>query len=344
VEKIPYGRAIPLQPAFLDKGRDTLRKAMAPLSRRAHRQQVVGIIGIGASYCAALAAEYLFRSLGVRSIAIDAGQLYAGDVHGLADAYIGISASGQSVETVAALGKARDDPGTLLVGVTGEPSSMMGTVVDFEISCGITEDSVPATTSYVASLQALALLAAVWAGAEVDATAACWSAVPAVLTEHIERMEDAVKAPAGNLAAVASVDLVGDAASVSAAAEGSLLFREATRIPAAWFDSRSYLHGPMEALQEGRAVLVLGDAAEAGNSVILAQAAAIGCPSVAITHNPPANDVPHLALPPLAGPLVASVFQIVTLQLLTLRCSELLGLTSGKFRYPQPHVKLAPPS
>ena len=157
-------------------------------------------------------------------------------------------------------------------------------------------------------------------------------------------MDDAVKAPAGALAPVASVDIVGDVGSVSAAAEGSLLFREATRIPAAWFDSRSYLHGPMEALQEGRAVLVLGDAAEAGNSAILAQAAAVGCPSVAITHNPPAHDVPHLALPPLAGPLIAGVFQIVTLQLLTLRCSELLGLTSGKFRYPQPQVKMAPPS
>ena len=79
-------------------------------------------------------------------------------------------------------------------------------------------------------------------------------------------------------------------------------------------------------------------------SVILAQAAAIGCPSVAISHNPPANDVPRLALPLLSGPLIASVFQIVTLQLLTLRCSELLGLTSGKFRYPQPQVKLAPRS
>ena len=344
MEKIPYGRAIPLQPGLLDEGRETLRQAVAPLARRARRQQVVGIIGIGASYCAALAAEYLFRSLGVRAIAIDAGQLYAGDVHGLADAYIGISASGQSVETVEALRKAREDPGTLLIGVTGEPSSMMSTVVDFEISCGVTEDSVPATTSYVASLQALALLAATWAGAEVDATAACWSAVPAVLTEHIERMDDAVKTPAGPLAEAASIDIVGDAASVSAAAEGSLLFREATRIPTAWFDSRSYLHGPMEALQEGRAVLVLGDAAEAGNFVILAQAAAIGCPSVAITLNPPANDLAHLALPALSGPLIASVFQIVTLQLLTRRCSELLDLTSGKFRYPQPQVKLAPPS
>ena len=211
MEKIPYGRAIPLQPAFLEEGRETLRKAIAPLARRNHRQQVVGIIGIGASYCATLAAEYHFRSLGVRSIAIDAGQLYAGDVHGLADAYIGISASGQSVETVEALRKAHDDPDTLLIGVTGEPSSMMGTVVDFEISCGITEDSVPATTTYVASLQALALLAATWAGSEVDATAACWSAVPAVLTEHIERMEDAVKTPARALAEVASVDIVGDA-------------------------------------------------------------------------------------------------------------------------------------
>ena len=79
MEKIPYGRAIPLQPALLEEGRETLRTAIAPLSRRTHRQQVVGIIGIGASYCATLAAEYLFRSLGVRSIAIDAGQLYAGD-------------------------------------------------------------------------------------------------------------------------------------------------------------------------------------------------------------------------------------------------------------------------
>ncbi len=305
---------------------------------------MVGIIGIGASYCAALGAEYLFRSLGVRSMAIDAGQLYASDIHGLADAYIAISASGKSVETVEALSKARQSQDALLIGVTGEPGTIMGTVVDFEISCGITQDSVPATTSYVASLQALALLAATWAGAEVDATAASWSQVPAVLTRHIERMEDAVKGPAAAVAEVASVDLVGDAASVSAAAEGALLFREATRIPAAWFDSRSYLHGPMEALQEGRAVVVIGDAAETGNSAILAQAAAAGCPAVAVTVNPPGHDVPHLALPPLSGPLISGVFQTVTLQLLTHRCSELLGLTSGTFRYPQPQVKLPPSS
>jgi glutamine---fructose-6-phosphate transaminase (isomerizing) len=343
VEKIPYSRAIALQPALLDQARENVLKAAAPLGRRADRRQVVGIIGIGASYCAALGAEYLFRSLGVRSIAIDAGQLYAGDVHDVADAYIGVSASGKSLETVEALRNVRQSQDTLLIGVTGEPGAVMGTIVDFEISCGITQDSVPATTSYVASLQALALLAATWAGADVEATAACWSAAPAVLTEHIERMEDAVKRPGAALAQVASIDLVGDAASVSAAAEGSLLFREATRIPAAWFDSRSYLHGPMEALQEARAVLVLGDAADAGNSVILDQAAAVGCPAVAITLNPPGNNVPHLALPPLLGPLITSTFQTVTLQLLTHQCSELLGLTSGKFRYPQPQVKLPPP-
>lgn len=340
VEKIPYGRAIALQPALLGQARAHLVQAAAALAARVDRRQVVGLIGIGASYCAALSAEYLFRRMGVRAVALDAGQLYAGDVHALADAYVAISASGRSLETVGSLRRMRASEDALLIGVTAQPSALMADVVDVEIPCGVPHDSVPATTSYVGSLQALALIAVAWADEDVAAAASDWAQVPNVLGEHIETTRQAATELAKALAGAESVDLVGDPVSMGAAAEGLLLFREATRIPAAWFDSRSYLHGPMEPLQQGRAVIVLGEAAESASEVVLARATDLGSPVAAITVDVPAAGVPHLPVPSLHGPLVTSMFEVVTLQVLTHRCSELLGLTSGNFRYPQPQVKL----
>ena len=123
--------------------------------------------------------------------------------------------------------------------------------------------------------------------------------------------------------------------------EYTLLFREAPRIATSWFDSRSYLHGPMEALDRDRGLILVGDTADDGIAIIRRQAQEIGCSCVVITSRPADHsEVPQLVVPDAQGALVRQTLEMVALQVLTHHVSERLELTSGRFRYPQPQVKL----
>jgi hypothetical protein len=82
--------------------------------------------------------------------------------------------------------------------------------------------------------------------------------------------------------------------------------------------------------------------------VILRQVRQIGCVAAHVTTGAGSDaageegapGVTTLHIPRSEGRLVRSVFEMAVLQVLSARSAEHLGLTSGKFRYPQPQVKL----
>jgi len=225
--------------------------------------------------------------------------------------------------------------------VMAEDTERLGSISDQSIPCADPEDSVPATVSYMGTLQALSFLVAALGSDDLDALERRWAAVPAA----IDALFDALEAPADALmdrfATTTTFDFVGDKDSLGSAAEGALLLREAPRIPTAWFDSRSYLHGPMESLQSERGIVLVGDAGEDGLRIIARQAAAIDCPRVVVTHTPQDDiDVPQLVVPDLGGGLIRAAVEMAALQVLSGRLAVWLDRTSGKFRYPQDQLKL----
>jgi glucosamine--fructose-6-phosphate aminotransferase (isomerizing) len=168
-----------------------------------------------------------------------------------------------------------------------------------------------------------------------------WAAVPRAIDTLFTELEQPADQVTDRFATTTAFDFVGDKDSLGSAAEGALLLREAPRVPTAWFDSRSYLHGPMESLQSDRGIVLVGDAGEDGLQIIARQAAAIDCPRVIITHTPQDDlDVPQLVVPDLGGGLVRAAVEMAALQVLSGRLAVRLDRTSGKFRYPQDQLKL----
>jgi glutamine---fructose-6-phosphate transaminase (isomerizing) len=343
VKKIPYRAAIAMQPGVLEANRTQLVAAAGELRALRSEDAVVAIVGIGASFYTAAAAVREFWKVGVRAFAVDVGQLWQDDFD-IADVYIAISASGESLETVAAVQRLRDRKQGLVVSVTAELDGTLTTMVDLAVACAQLEDSVPATTSYTGGLQALAFLSSAW---ESEAATARleeqWAAVPAVLEELLRTNVDTVADVGDRLAAVTSIDFVGTPDAAPGAAEGALLYREAPRLPGAWFESRAYLHGPMESLQQGRGIVIVGDESDDGIAVILRQVREIGCVAAQLTTTPSeaaGSPITAVTVPSSEGRLIRAVYEMALLQLLSARGAEQLDLTSGRFRYPQPQVKI----
>ena len=343
MRKIPYRQAIAMQPGVLEANRAQLVDAATRLRGRARADAVVALVGIGASYYTAVAAVREFWRAGVRAFAVDAGQLWTDDFD-VADVYIAISASGESLETVEAVQRLRRRRQGLVVSVTAEHSGTLTEIVDIDVACAQEEDSVPAATSYTGGLQAMAFLVSAWE--TTDATVGLerqWAGVPAALQQLLTSAPGVVADVGDRLADVGAIDFVAGPESAAGAAEGALLYREAPRLPGAWFDSRSYLHGPMEALEPGRAILIVGDQSDGGVAAILEQVRTIDCVAVQLTETPSETDgspVTAISVPRSQGRLVRAVYEMALLQLLSARSAEKLELTSGKFRYPQPAVKI----
>jgi hypothetical protein len=99
----------------------------------------------------------------------------------------------------------------------------------------------------------------------------------------------------------------------------------------------------MEALEPGRGIVILGDESDDGIAAILGEVRKLDCVAVHLTQTPGEADgspVTAITVPESDGRLVRAVYEMAILQLLSARSAEKLGLTSGKFRYPQPAVKI----
>ncbi len=345
MEKIPSRDAIALQPDVLEEYRTALAAVAAELRHRRPVAGSVATLGIGASYYAAIAVVRELWKLGVRATAIDAAELWQDDFD-VADTYIAISASGESLETVHAVDRIRTCGKGFVVSVTSNPGGTLTSLVDLAVNCGAGRDSVPATVSYTATLQALALLVSAWASErEAARREAAWAAVPEVVTGLIDAIDARVDEVAAALAASGAIDFVATQQALASAAEGALLYREAARIPCAWFGSRFYLHGPMEPLEAGRGIVIVGDGSDEGIATIRRQASRTGCVAVQLAPAPTVEltslgGVATLELPTPAGRLIDTIYETVALQVLACRSAEHRRLESGTFRYPQPQVKV----
>jgi glucosamine--fructose-6-phosphate aminotransferase (isomerizing) len=277
-----------------------------------------------------MAGAFTLRSGGRSAFAVSSTELLEGGADSLGAAYIGISQSGKSSETVDAFSRL-SKPRLALTNSGGGPLAEAASV---SLPIGSMPDTAIAVPTYTATLLAVATLAReLGAPVEFDVRR---------LSEHmsdvLERSEGVVDRAMEAFGPMPSVDFVGRGTALATAAEGALLMREAVRTPASYMDTLQYLHGPLEVAEAGRACVVIGS----GREVQLARDMAGYGTSVLLVTDAAVEDAGNLWVvrTPQVAEAVAPILQIVPIQLLTSRMATARGLEAEGFRYHQPDTKL----
>ena len=329
-----YRSTIARQPEALASTYATARIELDGIDASKLNAPVMAITGIGASYAAAVVAANEMQARGRRAFPVRASDL--AEAPGLADVIIGLSHRGRSVETLAALANASE---ASRLAITNDPQSPLALAADMHLRLDNGSDATPSSTGYTATLLAAGMALDKAIGNPVDS----WQKLP-------ELVDDVLAATAARMDRIGAlfetrraIDCVGSGAALGTADEASLLVREAARIPTSSYDTRHFLHGPMESMDASTGVVVFG----AGREIELARHLdRIGCPTVLVTTDPSVEDGEKLTIvrvPSLDNRIAQGIIDILVPQLLAAQLSDAAGLTDTQFRYRMSDTKVPQP-
>jgi glutamine---fructose-6-phosphate transaminase (isomerizing) len=319
------------QPANLARSHEAFAQALwgTNLSAFVGSHPLV-LTGMGSSYFAAIPASHALRAAGRPTFAISATELLEPGGNLLGTAYIGISQSGKSAETVEGFSRVSASR----LSLTNDGSDPLADLADVALPLGSARDTAIATLTYTATLSATAALANSL-GAPLDFD---WNRLPTLVSETLEESAPAADDAAELFGDIDVLDCVARGSSLASAAESALLLREAVRIPAAYMDTLQYLHGPIEVAEPGRGCIVFGssreirlaeDLASYGMAVLLITEASVK----------PTRNLLVLRVPEMPDAL-APIVQILPVQLLTHRMAQARGFSADGFRHEQDDTKL----
>ena len=319
------------QPANLARSREVFAQPLqdADLSPFADSHPLV-LTGMGSSCFAAIPAAHALRSSGHPAFALSATELLepGGDLLGAA--YVGISQSGKSAETVEGFSRVSAPR----LSLTNDGSGPLSDLADVALQVGSAQDTAIAILTYTATLSATAALADSL-GAPLDFD---WNRLPSIVSETLEESAPIANDAAELFGDMDVLDFVARGSSLASAAESALLLREAVRIPAAYMDTLQYLHGPIEVAEPGRGCIVFGssreirlaeDLASYGMAVLLITEASVK----------PTRNLLVLRVPEMPDAL-APIVQILPVQFLTHRMAQARGFSADGFRHEQDDTKL----
>jgi glucosamine--fructose-6-phosphate aminotransferase (isomerizing) len=319
------------QPANLARSREVFAQALqnADLSPFIDSRPLV-LTGMGSSYFAAIPASHALRAASHPAFALSATELLEPGGNLLGTAYVGISQSGKSAETVEGFSRVTAPR----LSLTNDGSGPLSDIADVALALGSAQDTAIATLTYTATLSATAALSDSL-GAPLDFD---WSRLPALVFETLEESVPAADEAADLFGDMDVLDCVARGSSLASAAESALLLREAVHLPAAYMDTLQYLHGPIEVAEPGRGCIVFGssrevrlaeDLASYGMTVLLVTEASVKC----------TRNLLVLRMPEMPDAL-APIVQILPIQLLTYRMAQARGFSADSFRHEQDDTKL----
>ncbi len=319
------------QPANLARSREVFAQALqsTDLSAFVGSHPLV-LTGMGSSYFAAIPASHVLRAAGRPTFALSATELLEPGGNLLGTAYVGISQSGKSAETVEGFSRVFAPR----LSLTNDGSGPLAELADVALPLGSAQDTAIATLTYTATLSATAALADSL-GAPLDFD---WNQLPTLASETLEESAPMANEAAELFGDMEVLDCVARGSSLASAAESALLLREAVRMPSAYMDTMQYLHGPIEVAEPGRGCIVFGssrevrlaeDLASYGMAVLLITEA-----SVQRTRN-----LLSIRMPEMPDALAPGV-QILPVQLLTYRMARDRDLSADGFRHEQDDTKL----
>ncbi|RVA31330.1 SIS domain-containing protein [Mesorhizobium sp. M7A.F.Ca.US.001.01.1.1] len=333
MKRIGYRPAVARQTESLEIGRRSVASSLDDLDLGTFAGKTIGLAGIGASYQAALAGALYLRASGIKAFAYTPTDLY-GRTDAAADAFIALSASGQSREIYDVMREASGAPRLAVCRGSDNPlADLTGAVLATDSGA----DNGASSTGYTGTLLALGMLIDRLAGNRFD-----WTTLPPAAATVLSGAQSAAGQAARLLQGRTSIDIVGAGVGFANAGEAAMLIREAVRVPASGWDTLNYLHGPMESQDAATGLIAIGD----GREVKIAQdLAALGCPSVLVTRRSdvaPADRLVVISIPALGNAIADAILEIIAIQLIVGDMQDAAGLTDIVFRYRQTDTKLKP--
>jgi fructoselysine-6-P-deglycase FrlB-like protein len=329
---ITFEQARATQDAELERAIDRLS---AEVTAQAQAGAFTGpgpvFLGIGASLAAACAPVWSLRARGIHAWRLGAGDLplpFPTSTHPI----IGVSQSGRSAETLAALESIDSRYRYAVVNSTPSP---IESVVSASLSLGNIADSYASSIGYTATIVGLGMIADVWDGGRIDPG---WRALPALFRETAAALAPRVPQLAAIFRDVVSADFVGAGPSVGSAEAGALLFREVARLHASAMGTRQYLHGSMESAGDGAHVLfgedreleVAHTLARAGHEVLLITEATTVAES----------DRLRVITLPRCAPAQKAILEALVLQLLVAEAATQRGVEIEEFVFHNSDTKV----
>lgn len=326
-----YRSTIARQPEALADTYSAARDQLAGMDLKPLDRPVIGITGIGASFAAAVVGAGELQAKGRRAFAIRACDMAEG--YDLVDTLVGLSHRGRSVETVLAHEKL---PSAKRLAITNDPTSPLAQASDFHVTLNNGSDATPSSTGYTATLLAMGMAFQKMLGETDDV----FAAIPDLSRHVLSAAALKIRRLGELFRQRRAIDCVGAGSSLGTADGASLLIREASRIPASAYDTRHYLHGPLESMDATTGVVIFGD----GREVELAhQVEKIGCPVLLITTQAGISDgelLTVLTVPKQANQIAQGILNIFAAQLFAAELSDAAGLTDTKFRYRMSDTKV----
>jgi glucosamine--fructose-6-phosphate aminotransferase (isomerizing) len=245
-----FAEGVRLQAQNLQAGLIDVRAALAATDLVGARTGTLILTGIGASWHALSPAIHTLHAAGRRAYAIHPSALCGEGVARLGDAYVLVSQSGKSTELLDVLERLDGAP-TIAISAFGDSPIARG--ADAWLPLGDEVDTAVSTLGYTATLQTLGLL--------TDALlerAGDWDSLPERVDAALERLAPHARDLAPAFTAISMLDAVGAGPASGSAGEAALLAREALLLPAAEYETRQYLHGPMESVASGFGAILFG--------------------------------------------------------------------------------------
>ncbi|HUY44243.1 MAG TPA: SIS domain-containing protein [Streptosporangiaceae bacterium] len=297
------------------------------------RDEALALAGMGASYNAVLAAVGSYWETGIRASAWLGSELQRQGADRNFGAVIAVTQSGRSAEVVSCLASLPARYPKLVL--TDDPRSPAAEGADLTVPLSLLEDSAVRTLGYTGTVAALALVRDMLTGA---AGRPDWERVADEVERQVPEAERFAERVLPSIRSIRSFDVVGSGAHLGSAAQGALLLREVSRLAGAPYDSRQYLHGPVEVAEPGTAVIVIGGSREAQLAVSLADA---GAAVILITsENVGERKGLFVFGLPRADDHALPVLEILPLQTVALALAEDNGVPVDDFRHHQDDTKV----
>jgi glucosamine--fructose-6-phosphate aminotransferase (isomerizing) len=348
-----YIEAVRAQAKNLRTSGEAVADRLRELDLSPWRDRRLALVGMGASWNAIAAVLPGYRAAGLRAsgwlgseLASDLGsEVEAAGSGSDVEAIVAVSQTGKSAEIYSALAAAACPR----LAVTDDEGSPVAGLAEATIPLALLEDSAVRTLGYTGTVQALTLLRDALTGAPSDD----WDVLADEVDRQLPRAEQLAERLLPGLRGITCFDVVGSGPHAGTAAQGALLLREVCKLPASAYETYQYLHGPIEAAGEGRALIVIGGAREAalaaqmagtGAAVLLITAAGANADGAnaggANADGANASDAVAEGAAVFRLPEPHAVLAVLPLQTITWRLAQERGLPDGEFRYHQDDTKV----
>ncbi len=240
---------------------------------------------------------------------------------------VAVSQSGESVEVVRMLEKARGK--TDVIGVTNSPASTLAQQAKAVVLTQAGPETSVSCKTYLASLTGLCWLGDQLVGDPASSQFPALAQAPRLAAQYLSRWREHVERLKAWLVGMQSLFLLGRGASLAAAYAGALIIKESSHTPAEGMSSAAFRHGPLEMVDEHtRAIVFTGSPETAGLNEKLAQDIRLaggqaGAAGMSEGNSP--FDLPSGPEP------VLPVLEMLPAQMTSLALAELKGHEAGKF-------------